>query len=72
LGNLLPSVSYFTEMDYFITASTVLVFMALVIAILTSRLTMNDRPELASKIEFACRILFPTSFAGVTAYTFLF
>jgi len=72
MGNLLPRVSYFTKMDSFITASTILVFMALVIAIITGRLATNDRRELASKIEVACRIFFPTSFAGVIAYTFLF
>jgi len=70
LGSLIPKVSYFTRLDSFITASTLLVFLALLVAILTGKLATSDRRELAGKIDFACRAIFPVSFAGVIAYSF--
>jgi len=70
LENLIPRVSYFTRMDTFITASTLLVFMALLAAVLTGKLATGNRPELADKVEVVCRALFPLSFAGVIAYSF--
>ena len=70
LGNLLPRVSYFTRMDSFITMSTLLVFLALLVAIVTGKLASSDRLELAGKIDVACRALFPLSFAGLIVYSF--
>jgi hypothetical protein len=71
LGNLLPKVSYFTRMDTYITASTLLVFLVLVVAIVTGRLASSDRRELSLKIELICRVAFPASFLGVIAFSFL-
>jgi VIT1/CCC1 family predicted Fe2+/Mn2+ transporter len=42
LGGLIPKVSYFTRMDSFITASTLLVFLALLVAILTGKLAKGE------------------------------
>ena len=70
LGSLLPRVSYFTGMDSFITAATLLVFMALLVAILTGRLAASEHGELARRIDLACRGVFPLTFAGVTVYAF--
>jgi hypothetical protein len=70
LGGLIPKVSYFTRMDSFITASTLVVFLALLVAILTGKLATSDRRELAGRIDVACRVLFPVSFLGVIVYSF--
>jgi hypothetical protein len=70
LGGLIPKVSYFTRMDSFITASTLLVFLALLVAILTGKLATGEHGELAQRIDVVCRTLFPGSFAGVIAFLF--
>lgn len=57
-------------MDVFITASTLLVFMALLAAILTCKLAANERRTLAGTIDFVCRAIFPASFAGVILLAF--
>jgi hypothetical protein len=49
LGSLTPNVSYSTRMDNFITGSTLLVFLAVLVAILTVKLATSDRRELAGK-----------------------
>jgi hypothetical protein len=70
LGGLIPKVSYFTQMDSFITASTLLVFLALLVPILTCNLATGGHAELAQRIDVVCRTLFPGSFAGVIAFSF--
>lgn len=70
LGSLLPRVSYFTRMDSFVTGSTLLVFLVLLVAILTGRLAANGRHDLASKVDVICRIAFPASFVGVIVWAF--
>ena len=70
LGNLLPRVSYFTGMDSFVTGSTLVVFLALLVAILTSKLATSGRAELAGKIDVVCRVMFPATFVGVITYSF--
>ena len=70
LGDLVPKISYFTRMDSFITGSTVLVFLSLLQAVLTSKLATNENHGIASKIDSACRGLFPSAFIGVIVYSF--
>jgi VIT1/CCC1 family predicted Fe2+/Mn2+ transporter len=70
LGGLIPKVSYFTRMDSFITASTLLAFLALLVAILTGNLAKGEHGELAQRIDVVRRTLFPGSFAGVIAFSF--
>lgn len=70
LGNLIPKISYFTRMDSFITGSTILVFLALLQAVSTSKLATSERHGIARKIDYACRGLFPAAFVGVMVYSF--
>jgi hypothetical protein len=70
LGGLIPKVSYFTRMDSFITASTLLAFLALLVAILTGNLATGEHGEPAQRIDVVCRTLFPGSVAGVIAFSF--
>lgn len=65
IGSSLPAVSYLTRMDTFILFSTIMVFIALLQAILTSRLVKDERVELALSIDRACRIIFPVIFTIV-------
>lgn len=68
LGSTLPHVSYITRMDGFILVATILVFFALLEAVLTSRLVKIGKEELALKFDRVCRVLFPAVFLVVGLY----
>jgi len=59
LGNLLPRVSYLTELDYFTLGATILVFLALVEVVLTSGLAQAGKHETARRIDVGARLMFP-------------
>ena len=63
VGNLVPNVSYLTRMDFFILGSTLLVFAALIQAVMTSRLVHNKNTMTAEKMDRWCRAIFPSTFA---------
>jgi hypothetical protein len=58
MAGLLPRLPYMTKMDYFILASTLLVFMALVEVIVTSSLVRSNRERLARNIDRSARVVF--------------
>ena len=72
VGQLVPNVSYLTRMDYFILGSTVLVFSALLQAVVTGVLAKAKKIRSAQRMDRWCRILFPALFAGVLLYSFTF
>jgi len=63
LGNLLPRVSYLTQLDYFILGATVLVFLALLEVVVSSALAQRGNKEQAHRVDVAARLLFPLTFA---------
>jgi hypothetical protein len=65
MAGILPRLSYFTELDAFITASTGLVFLALLESLTTSYLVSVERKELALRMDRICRWAFPLAFIGV-------
>ena len=70
MSNMLPPLNYFTDLDRFAAASTLLVFLALVQSIMTSYLVHNDRRETALRTDGVCRWLFPLAFMGYTGWIF--
>jgi len=70
LGNLLPRVSYLTELDYFTLGATILVFLALVEVVLTSGLAQAGKHEAARRIDVGARVMFPVSFALLVLVVF--
>lgn len=62
---ILPRLSYVTALDAFITASTGLVFLALVVSLMTAYYVSVDRKELALRIDKNCRWIFPLAFVGI-------
>jgi len=72
MGDLLPRVSYFTVMDQFILGSSALVFFALVEAVLTSYLAMEEKKALGRRINRIARIAFPLAFVALVTGVFLF
>ena len=71
MAGILPRLSYFTALDAFITASTGLVFLALVEALTTSYLVSVDRKELALRFDRVCRWAFPLAFVGLVLWIFV-
>jgi len=63
LVSVLPKLAYFTVLDEFIVGSTVLVFLALVEAVIASYLVSKERTTLALRIDAISRWLFPAIFA---------
>ena len=71
VGALLPKVSYLTRMDYFILASTVLVFLSLVEGVVTSRLAAGGRLEIARRLDHHARWVFPAVFLAIGVKSFI-
>jgi hypothetical protein len=71
MAGILPRLSYFTELDAFITASTALVFLALVEALTTSYLVSVERKEFAMRLDRMCRWVFPLAFIGLVIGIFV-
>ena len=66
---ILPRLSYLTSLDYFILASTILVFLSLVQNLITSILGKQEKMELSYKIDLSCRIGFPLIFVIIIMET---
>ncbi len=69
LGFLVPRLSYLTRLDFFITGASLLVFVALLEALVTVSLA-EERPALARRIDVTSRWLFPAAFVAVTVVSF--
>lgn len=71
IGELVPKVSYLTRLDYFIVGSTLMVFLALLLVIITSNLARSGQNQLAKRIDRCSRIIFPLMFIIVIIVDFL-
>lgn len=69
LGFLVPRLSYLTRLDIFITGSSLLVFLALVEALVTVS-TAENQPALSRRLDVTSRWLFPTAFVLLLAVSF--
>jgi len=72
VGSFLPKISYLTRLDSFIFASTILVFTALIMVVITSSLARAGKLEKARAIDISARWLFPLMFAFASAETLVF
>jgi gamma-aminobutyric acid receptor subunit beta len=66
---ILPRLSYLTSLDYFILASTILVFLSLVQNLSTSALTKHGKTKQSYKLDLCCRIGFPLIFVIIILET---
>ncbi|GAM61660.1 hypothetical protein JCM19232_5961 [Vibrio ishigakensis] len=69
---ILPRLPYLTSLDYFILASTILVFMSLLQCIATSALAKDGKMHLAHRLDIICRIAFPALFLLLALETLVF
>lgn len=68
--NMLPALGYFTVLDLFIGGATILVFLAMLESLTTSYLVSKERAELALRIDWVCRFLFPLGFVAIVILVF--
>lgn len=69
--NFLPRISYLTLADQFILWSLILVFLALMEAVVTAALVNYGNETLALRIDRWCRFVFPLAFVVMLAFTML-
>jgi hypothetical protein len=69
IGNIVPDVDYLTRFDKFVFGSTLLVFLALIEAVITGSLSFSKNEELASSIDWYSRFLFPLAFIVIMVYS---
>lgn len=62
LENLIPPISYLTQLDYFIFITLFLVFLAYLEALISTSFALNGKKELALKMDLWSRFLFPAIF----------
>jgi len=62
LVTVLPKLAYFTVLDEFIVGSTILVFVALVEAVMASYLVSKEKTALALRVDAISRWAFPAAF----------
>jgi len=66
---VLPRVPYLTRMDELVLGATVLVFLALLEVIITSRMAQQDQLQRAHLIDRYARWMYPLAFVALLAYT---
>jgi hypothetical protein len=69
-ASLLPRLPYMTRLDYFTAGSTLLVFMALLVVLMTSYLSTIDRDPPARVVDLSARVAFPVAFLSLLGWFF--
>jgi hypothetical protein len=62
LENFIPPISYLTQLDYFVFTTLFLVFMAYMEALVSTRFALRGKKELALKLDYMSRLIFPSVF----------
>jgi len=66
-----PKVPYTTRIDEFVLMGTVIVFIALIQAVITSMFAQSNKVSLAGKVDVIARIIFPVVFFTGAFFTLL-
>jgi len=69
LGRMLPPVSYLTQIDKFLLGATVLVFLALGEAIISSRMAKEGRGDQARRVDWHSRWIYASLFVVLAGST---
>jgi len=72
LAGMLPRLPFLTTLDFFVIASTVVVFLSMVEVIYTAYLSTNNQLEKARMIDRKARWIAPLIFAALAAETLFF
>jgi hypothetical protein len=71
MSALSPKVPYQTRLDKYTFLSIVMIFLALMEGVLSSRLAGHGRETAARRFDLACRVLFPVVFMVMSLIVFL-
>jgi len=71
LGNSVPNLTYLTRFDYFMLASTILVFLTLLLVVAGAHLVGKQRLSLVQRMDKWARTAFPAVFAIVLVVAWL-
>ena len=69
LGRMLPPVSYLTQIDEFLLGATVLVFLALGEAVISSRMAKEGRGDQARRVDWHSRWIYASLFVVLAGST---
>jgi hypothetical protein len=72
IGGMLPRLPFLTHMDYFVMASTVVVFLCLIEVVYTAHLAHGDQLEKARRIDLHARWIAPLAYVLVVLETLYF
>jgi hypothetical protein len=72
IGESVPNLSYLTRMDYFILASTVLVFTTLVQMIIATGFVKSGRVGRARALDKWCRWVYPVVYTWLVSEALFF
>jgi hypothetical protein len=65
IGKSVPNLAYLTRFDYFMLASTIMIFLILSVVVLGAYLMSKRKPELVDRIDVWARVSFPVLFGTV-------
>lgn len=71
LSNMLPRISYFTRLDYFIVGSNIMVFLALLEAVFSSNFAKINHEKIARKLDLWSKYIFPVFYVIILVITFV-
>jgi len=72
IGGMVPRLPFMTHMDYFVMASTVVVFLCLIEVVFTAHLANQGRLDQARKVDFHARWIAPLVYILVVLETLYF
>lgn len=72
IASLLPKINYLTRMDKFTMMSSLLIFLALIEALLTAFFSKKNMFRVCRMLDNTSRIAFPVAFAGIIYFSFIY
>jgi hypothetical protein len=71
VGGMTPTVPYLTRMDFFILGSTILVFVALIQAVVTSVMATKGNIRAARRVDLYFRAIGPAAFVIIVVWSLI-
>ena len=69
LSGMIPRLGFLTSLDYFVLASTLVVFLAMIEVVYTAYLTTHNELDKARKVDFHARWIAPVVYFAAAAET---
>lgn len=72
LAGMIPRLAFLTSLDYFVLASTLMVFMAMIEVVYTAHLSSNNQVDKARRVDFHARWVAPLIYFSMAVETLYF